>query len=130
MLAESRAFSGFGVTDTDAARNFYGETLGLRITILDEENGLFELDLAGDRNTLFYRKPDLVPANYTMLNFVVDDIDAAVDELGRRGVEFERYGDFPQDEKGILRGIAANRGPDIAWFKDPAGNILSVLQES
>ncbi|MEA2425319.1 MAG: hypothetical protein QOH13_1729 [Thermoleophilaceae bacterium] len=130
MLAESKAFSGFAVDDLDAAKRFYGETLGLETTVLDEENGLLQLDLAGDRNTIVYRKPDLVPGNYTILNFPVDDIDAAVDELTGRGVEFERYEGMPQDEKGVMRGRAANRGPDIAWFKDPAGNILSVLQES
>jgi catechol 2,3-dioxygenase-like lactoylglutathione lyase family enzyme len=130
VLAESKAFSGFAVDDLDAAKRFYGETLGLETTVLDEENGLLQLDLAGDRNTIVYRKPDLVPGNYTILNFPVDDIDAAVDELTGRGVEFERYEGAPQDEKGVMRGRAANRGPDIAWFKDPAGNILSVLQES
>ena len=130
MLADSRAFSGFGVTDIDAAKKFYGETLGVKITELDAQEGLLQLDHAGDRTTLMYKKPDLEPANYTMLNFIVDDIDAAVDELSSRGVEFERYDEFPMDEKGIMRGISQGRGPDIAWFKDPAGNTLSVLQEA
>jgi catechol 2,3-dioxygenase-like lactoylglutathione lyase family enzyme len=129
VLAESKAFSGFAVDDLDAARRFYGETLGLKVTVLDEQEGLAQLDLAGDRNTVVYAKPDLIPANYTILNFPVDDIDAAVDQLSARGVVFERYEDFPADEKGIMRGRAAQRGPDIAWFKDPAGNILSVLQQ-
>jgi catechol 2,3-dioxygenase-like lactoylglutathione lyase family enzyme len=130
MLENSKAFSGFAVDDLAAAERFYGETLGLTVEILDETNGLMSLHLAGDRDTLVYRSSDLAPANYTILNFPVEDIDAAVDELSDRGVRFERYDGFPQDEKGVMRGIAANRGPDIAWFKDPAGNILSVLQES
>jgi catechol 2,3-dioxygenase-like lactoylglutathione lyase family enzyme len=130
MLESSKAFSGIGVKDLDEARQFYGETLGLKVSILDEENGLMELGLAGDRPTLVYRSPDCTPASYTVLNFPVDDIDQAVDELASRGVRFERYDEFPQDEKGVLRGIAAGRGPDIAWFKDPSGNVLSVLQEN
>jgi catechol 2,3-dioxygenase-like lactoylglutathione lyase family enzyme len=126
MLANTKAYSGFAVDDVQKAREFYGETLGLKTSVLDEENGLMSLDLAGDRTTLVYQKPDLAPANYTMLNFAVDDIDKAVDELAERGVRFERYDGFDQDEKGISRG----NGPNIAWFKDPAGNILSVLQET
>ena len=125
MLANTKAFSGFAVDDIDKALEFYGETLGLRTSVYDEENGLIALHLAGDRETLVYRKPDLQPASYTILNFSVDDIDATVDELASRGVRFERYDGFEQDEKGIARGP----GPQIAWFKDPAGNILSVLQE-
>jgi catechol 2,3-dioxygenase-like lactoylglutathione lyase family enzyme len=126
MLADTKATSGFAVDDLDAAKQFYGETLGLRLSILDEENGLLSLHLAGDRDTLVYRKPDFAPATYTILNFEVDDIDSTVDELGSRGVSFERYDGFDQDEKGIARG----NGPSIAWFKDPAGNVLSVLQQS
>ena len=125
MLANTKAFSGFAVDDIDKALEFYGETLGLRTSVYDEENGLIALHLAGDRETLVYRKPDLQPASYTILNFSVDDIDATVDELASRGVRFERYDGFEQDEKGIARGP----GPQIAWFKDPAGNILSVLHE-
>ncbi len=125
MLADTKAYSGFAVDDFKKAQEFYGQTLGLRTSVLDEENGLMQLDLAGDRGTLVYAKPDLQPANYTILNFSVDDVDAAVDELGSRGVTFERYEGFDQDEKGVARGA----GPDIAWFKDPAGNILSVMQE-
>jgi catechol 2,3-dioxygenase-like lactoylglutathione lyase family enzyme len=121
MLADSKAFSGFAVDDVQKARTFYAETLGLRTT---EENGLVTLHLAGDRPTLIYPKPDFTPATYTILNFPVDDIGGAVDELAARGVRFERYDVFEQDDKGIARG----EGPDIAWFKDPAGNILSVLQ--
>jgi catechol 2,3-dioxygenase-like lactoylglutathione lyase family enzyme len=127
-LEQSKAFSGFAVDDLDAAIRFYRETLGLNVDVLDEANGLAMLHLAGDRDTAVYRKPDFVPATYTILNFPVDDIDAAVDALFDRGVSFERYDEFDQDEKGIARGRAAGRGPDIAWFKDPSGNILSVLQ--
>ncbi len=127
MLENSKAYSGFAVDDLDKAREFYGETLGLKVTVLDEENGLISLEIAGDRPTLVYIKPDLTPANYTILNFPVDDIDEAVDGLAERGVSFERYDGFEQDEKGITRGPP---GPQIAWFKDPAGNILSVLQET
>ena len=122
MFANTRAFSGFAVDDLEAAKKFYGETLGLRIS---EQYGLLTLHLAGDRDTLVYPKPDHVPAGYTILNFQVDDIDAAVDELARRGVRLERYDGLGQDEKGINRA----GGPYIAWFKDPAGNILAVLQE-
>jgi|SRR4051794_20184152 catechol 2,3-dioxygenase-like lactoylglutathione lyase family enzyme len=125
MFANSKAYSGFAVDDLQKAREFYEDTLGLKATLLDEENGLLSLHLAGGRDTLVYRKPDFTPATYTILNFPVDDIDQAVDELGSRGVRFERYDGFDQDEKGIFRG----GGPNIAWFKDPAGNILSVLQE-
>jgi predicted enzyme related to lactoylglutathione lyase len=126
MFENTKAYSGFAVDDVGKAQEFYGETLGLKLSVLDEENGLMSLDLAGDRTTLVYAKPDFVPATYTILNFAVDDVDKAVDELASRGVSFERYDAFEQDEKGIARGP----GPQIAWFKDPAGNILSVLQES
>jgi catechol 2,3-dioxygenase-like lactoylglutathione lyase family enzyme len=129
MLANAKAFSGFAVDDLEKARTFYADTLGVRVEVLDEENGLMTLHHPGDRDTLIYRKEDYVPATYTVLNFQVDDIDEAVDTLAARGVEFARYDDFPQDEKGVMRGRAANRGPDIAWFTDPAGNILSVLQD-
>jgi predicted enzyme related to lactoylglutathione lyase len=125
MLADAKATSGFAVDDLDAAKRFYGETLGLKLSVLDEENGLLSLNLAGGRDTFVYRKPDFTPATYTILNFEVDDVDSAVDELTSRGVSFERYDGFEQDEKGIAHGP----GPAIAWFKDPAGNILSVLQQ-
>ncbi len=124
MLENSEAFSGFAVPDLEQAKQFYGETLGLKVTDLDEDV-LLQLELAGGRNVLLYVKPDHAPSNYTILNFPVDDIDAVVDGLAERGVEFERYDDFDQDDKGIFRG----EGPLIAWFKDPAGNILSVLKE-
>jgi catechol 2,3-dioxygenase-like lactoylglutathione lyase family enzyme len=125
MLANTKALSSFAVDDLLKAREFYGETLGLKTSVLDEANGLLSLHLAGDRDTLVYQKPDFTPATYTILNFSVDDIDKTVDELSARGVRFERYEGFEQDEKGIARG----NGPGIAWFKDPAGNILSVLQD-
>ena len=125
MFANTKAYSGFAVDDLEKAREFYGETLGLRTSVISEEGGVMSLDLAGDRGTLVYQKPDYTPATYTILNFQVDDIDKAVDELAARGVRFERYDGFEQDEKGISRG----EGPYIAWFKDPAGNVLSVLQE-
>jgi catechol 2,3-dioxygenase-like lactoylglutathione lyase family enzyme len=121
MLTHSEAFSGFSAPDIEAARRFYGDTLGLETS---EDNGLLTLHIAGDRNVLVYPKPDHEPATFTVLNFPVDDIDAAVDGLAERGVEFERYEGFGQDERGIMR----EQGPPIAWFRDPAGNILSVIQ--
>jgi len=123
VFEHTKAFSGFSVDDLEAARRFYGETLGLRVS---EEHGLLQLHIAGDRDTLVYPKGEQhAPASFTILNFPVDDIDAAVDELTARGVRFERYDGLDQDEKGIARAV----GPAIAWFRDPAGNILSVLQE-
>jgi catechol 2,3-dioxygenase-like lactoylglutathione lyase family enzyme len=121
MFTDTKAFSGFAVDDVERAREFYAEKLGIRVT---EENGMLTLELAGDRPTLVYPKEGHRPADYTILNFPVDDVEAAVDELTSRGVAFEKYEGFPQDEKGIMRG----HGPDIAWFKDPAGNVLSVLK--
>jgi catechol 2,3-dioxygenase-like lactoylglutathione lyase family enzyme len=125
MFANTKATNGFAVDDIEAAKQFYGETLGLGVKVLSEEFGVTSIQLAGGRDTLVYAKPDFVPATYTILNFEVDNVDAAVDELAAKGVEFERYEGFEQDEKGIARG----QGPHIAWFKDPAGNILSVLQQ-
>ena len=125
MLADSKAFSGFAVPDIEEARRFYGDTLGLQVELM-EGPGLLTLHLAGDRPTLIYPKPDFEPATYTILNFPVDDVDAAVDDLAARGVQFERYEGFDQDDKGIARG----EGPNIAWFKDPAGNVLSVLEDA
>ncbi len=121
MFAETKAFSGFAAPDIEQARQFYGDTLGIDVK---EENGLLTLNLnGGERPTLIYAKPDHQPANYTILNFQVEDVEQAVDELTSRGVEMDRYEGFEQDEKGIMRG----QGPDIAWFKDPAGNVLAVL---
>ncbi|MEV0592393.1 VOC family protein [Nonomuraea cavernae] len=122
MFGSTKAFSGFAVDDIDAAKAFYGETLGLDVT---EENGLLTLRIAGGRDVLVYPKPGHTPATYTILNFPVDDIEKTVDELVRRGVRFERYPQMEADDRGIFRG----GGPLIAWFTDPAGNILSVLQE-
>lgn len=121
MLRDRPAFSGFSATDIDRERAFYGDTLGLAVT---EENGILSLDLAGGQRVIIYQKEDHQPATFTVLNFEVPEIDAAVDELAGRGVTFERYEGFPQDERGIMR----EWGPPIAWFKDPAGNILSVIQ--
>lgn len=126
MLADAKAFSGFAVDDIDAAKRFYSEVLGLDVTTLDEEHGLISLNLTDGNDVFVYAKPDFIPATYTVLNFEVDDVDAAVDGLAGRDVSFERYEGAEQDEKGIARGPV---GPAIAWFKDPAGNILSVLEQ-
>ena len=125
MLGDSKAFSGFAANDIPAARKFYGETLGLKVS---EDHGLLTLHLAGGNNVIIYPKPNHVPATFTVLNFPVENVDKAVDELTRRGVRFEIYDmpDIKTDAKGIMRG----KGPAIAWFKDPAGNILSVLETS
>jgi catechol 2,3-dioxygenase-like lactoylglutathione lyase family enzyme len=122
MLADTKAYSGLAVDDMDKAREFYAGTLGLRTS---EEHGLMWLHLSGGRDTLVYPQPDVTPASYTILNFEVDDIDEAVDGLVARGVQFERYDTVEQDDRGIFR----QEGPYIAWFKDPTGNVLSVLQE-
>jgi|SRR6185312_15261373 len=124
MLENSKAYSGIGVEDVEAARRFYEETLEQRVEVLAEEAGLLQMHLAGERQTLIYHSPGMTPASYTVLNFPVEDIGAAVDHLAARGVEFERYEGFEHDEKGIVRGNG--RGPDIAWFKDPSGNVISV----
>lgn len=126
MLANSKAFSGFAVDDVARAKKFYSETLGLRVSDQDAQNGLVALHVGGERQILVYQKPDFTPATYTILNFPVDDIDKTVDELTARGVSFEKYEGFGQDEKGIARG----QGPNIAWFRDPAGNIMSVIEET
>ena len=123
MFANTKAFSGFAVDDMEKAHRFYGETLGIETS---GENDLLTLHLAEGRDTLIYPKPDFIPATYTILNFPVGDIDKAVDELVARGVSIERYEGFEQDERGIARG----GGPLVAWFRDPAGNILSELQLS
>jgi len=120
MFTNTKAFSGFAVDDVEKARAFYADTLGVKTS---EDNGLLTLHIAGDRPTLVYPRPNHTPAEYTILNFPVDDIERAVEELAARGVQFERYEGFDQDERGIHR-----EGPPIAWFKDPAGNVLSVIQ--
>ena len=123
MLENSKAFSGFAAPDIAKEKKFYSQTLGLKTS---EQNGLLTLHLPGGNNVLIYPKPNHVPATFTVLNFPVDDVDRAVDDLTKRGVRFELYneGDLKTDEKGIMRG----NGPTIAWFKDSAGNILSVLK--
>ncbi|MEV7673690.1 VOC family protein [Streptomyces sp. NPDC088752] len=128
MFGETSAFSGFSVDDIDAARRFYGETLGLEV----EESGpegmeMLLLVLAGGARVLVYPKEDHAPASFTILNFQVDDIERTVDELVGRGVTLERYPGFDADDRGIVRG---GGGPAVAWFTDPAGNVLSVLQEA
>lgn len=125
MFADSKPFSSFAVDDLEAARAFYGETLEMTVSTVSEEMPVLSLEIAGGR-VLVYHKPDHVPATFTVLNFPVEDVDAAVDELASRGVTFERYEGFGQDEKGIARGP---EGPPIAWFTDPAGNVLSVLED-
>jgi predicted enzyme related to lactoylglutathione lyase len=124
MFENTKAFSGFAVNDTAAAKRFYGETLGLEVS---EENGLLNLRITGGTDIVVYPKPDHTPATFTILNFPVDDIDQAADQLTERGVELLRYEGFDQDDKGIARNP---EGPPIAWFTDPAGNILSVLEVS
>jgi catechol 2,3-dioxygenase-like lactoylglutathione lyase family enzyme len=124
MLGESKATSGFAVKDMDRARQFYQGTLGLQVELLDEEHGIAKLALAGSYEVLMYLSAEMTPPSYTILNFEVDDIDAAVEDLRERGIEIERYEGFDHDEKGIVRGP----GPQIAWFKDPSGNVISVLQ--
>jgi catechol 2,3-dioxygenase-like lactoylglutathione lyase family enzyme len=123
MFKDTKAFSGFSVDDIPRARQFYGETLDLNVS--DEMGGL-ALHLGGGADVFVYPKDNHVPATFTILNFPVEDVDEAVDRLTAAGVTFERYEGFEQDEKGIARG-GEDRGPTIAWFKDPAGNILSVL---
>jgi catechol 2,3-dioxygenase-like lactoylglutathione lyase family enzyme len=121
MFRTSQAFSGFSANDVATAREFYEGTLGLEVT---EENGMLNLHLAGGGRVIVYPKPNHEPATFTVLNFPVDDIDATVDRLIAAGVRFERYEGLEQDERGIARAYP----PPIAWFKDPAGNILSVIQ--
>lgn len=124
MFSSARAFSGFSVDDIPAARAFYGETLGMAVT--ENDMGILELELGNGARVIVYGKPNHEPASFTILNFEVDDVEAAVEELNSRGVVTKIYDDaqFPTDATGIARG----RGPDIAWFRDPAGNVLSVLK--
>ncbi len=121
MFKDTKAFSGFSVNDIEEAREFYGQVLGLEVT---ERNGMIELHLSGGGTVLIYPKSDHQPASFTILNFPVENVEKAVDQLNARGVQMERYAGSNQDEKGIMRG----RGAVIAWFIDPAGNILSVLE--
>lgn len=126
MLKDSKAFSGYSATDLDEILKFYGNTLGLDVN--HNEMGFVEITLSGGGVVLIYSKDNHIPATYTVLNFPVSNIDTTVDELLAKGVTFEVYPDMNQDEKSIARGLASNQGPDIAWFKDPSGNILSILQ--
>ena len=127
MFRDTHAFSGFSVNDVQKAKKFYGQTLGLEVSEVPEMQDMLELHISGGAKVLIYPKPDHRPATFTILNFPVDNVEQTVDELGKRGVRFERYeGDLKTDEKGIFRG----GGPLIAWFKDPAGNILSILEEN
>ena len=126
MFKDTKAFSSFSVDDVEKAREFYSDVLELEVSEVPDMAGLLNVKIAGGANVLIYPKPTHTPATFTVLNFVVENIDEAVDELTKRGVQFEHYGgEYETDEKGISRG----GGPSIAWFKDPAGNILSVLEE-
>ena len=124
MLRDSAAFSGFSTNDLAAARAFYSDTLGLDVEV-EREMGVLSLKLAGGTTVMIYQKDTHQPATFTVLNFPVGDVEAVVDDLSAKGVHFEKYDGFDQDDKGISRGM----GPTIAWFKDPAGNILAVLDE-
>lgn len=123
MFKNNRAFSGFSANDIPKAKEFYSQILGLEV---NESNGILELQIANGSKVIIYPKPNHIPATFTVLNFPVNDVEQAVDELGKAGVRFEVYNesDFKTDEKGIFR----EGGPKIAWFKDPAGNILSVIE--
>lgn len=129
MFKNTKAISGFSVDDLEKARRFYNQILGVDIR---EEDGMgLTLQLTGGTNIFIYPKENHQPATFTILNFMVDDIDSTIEDMSSNGVHFEQYNDenLPQDEKGVLRGLRAGHGPDIAWFKDPAGNILSIIQE-
>lgn len=133
MLQTSKAFSSFSVNDTEKARSFYGETLGLEVSKVKgmEEYGLLELHFSNGQTVLIYPKENHEPASFTVLNFPVDNIDEAVDKLTQKGVQFEHYqGEIKTDEKGIARSDSPENGPSVAWFKDPAGNILAVMEEN
>ena len=122
MFQKSKAFAGFSVDDLAAAKRFYGDTLGVDV---EETNGMLRLHLGGGGIVLVYPKPNHEPATFTVLNFPVEDVERAVDELTEKGVQFEHYeGEYGTDDKGILRG----QGPLMAWFRDPAGNVISVLE--
>jgi predicted enzyme related to lactoylglutathione lyase len=127
LFINSKAFSSFSVNDLEKAKEFYGKTLGLQVSDAPGMNGLINLHIPGSNKLMIYEKPNHTPATFTILNFPVDDLEKAVDELTRRGIRFEQYeGELKTDKKGIFRGA----GPLIAWFKDPAGNILSVIEEN
>lgn len=128
MFKDTKAFSGFSVDDLQKAEEFYSQTLGLEVS--DEPMDTLGLHITGDNTIFIYAKDNHTPATFTILNFPVNDIDKAVDELTEKGITFEQYtGELQTDDKGIFRGVDKGQGPNIAWFKDPAGNILSVLQD-
>lgn len=127
MFEQSSPFSGFSVDDLEAARAFYADVMDMTV---GDVGGMLQLQIRPDVSVLVYPSDTHRPGSFTLLNFPVEDIDAAVDELVRRGVSIQRYDGMPQDDRGIMRGRAANMGPDIAWFTDPAGNVLSVLQDA
>ncbi|WP_158850836.1 VOC family protein [Saccharothrix deserti] len=124
MVQHTRVFSSFAVNDAAKAKDFYEGVLGLRVT--EDENGLLSLNVSDDTWIMVYPKEDHVPATFTVLNLEVEDIDRAVDDLTGRGVRFERYEGMETDEKGIYR----EWGPAIAWFTDPSGNVMAVVQRS
>jgi predicted enzyme related to lactoylglutathione lyase len=127
MLKNNRVFNSFSVNDLSEAKAFYAETLGLDV---EEMSVGLNITLAGGGEVFVYPKPDHTAASFTILNFIVDNIDSAVEELTSKGVTFEQYdGHMKTDEKGIFRGAATGHGPNIAWFKDPAGNIIAVMEE-
>jgi catechol 2,3-dioxygenase-like lactoylglutathione lyase family enzyme len=127
MFKDTHAFSSFSANDLQKAKEFYGKTLGLEISETKEGLGL---KIAGGGQVFIYAKPNHEPATFTILNFPVANIDEAVDQLNKLGVRFEQYeGEMKTDEKGIFRGAERGQGPNIAWFKDPARNILSVIEE-
>lgn len=132
MLQKSKAFSSFSISDTEKAQEFYGETLGLDVSGVKgmEDYGLLELHFPNGQTVLMYPKENHEPATFTVLNFPVDNLDKTVDELTEKGVKFEHYdGEIKTDEKGIARSDSPEKGPNVAWFKDPAGNILAVMEE-
>jgi len=129
MFKGSKAFTSFSVNDINKAKDFYGKTLGLDVEEVKEMKGLLNLNIADGNKIMIYHRPNHTPAAYTVLNFPVNNIDKIVDELTNKGIKLERYKELEQDEKGILRGKSMNKGPDIAWFTDPAGNIISVIEE-
>jgi catechol 2,3-dioxygenase-like lactoylglutathione lyase family enzyme len=128
MFKNTKAFSSFSVNDADKAKEFYTKTLGLEVSNVPEMNGLLNLHIAGNNSIMIYSKPNHTPASFTVLNFPVKDVEKAVDDLIKKGVHFEKYNEpnIKTDKRGIASG---GGGPKIAWFKDPAGNILSVLEE-
>jgi predicted enzyme related to lactoylglutathione lyase len=126
VLTDTPTFSSFAVDDVAKARDFYSDTLGLRVSVVADMGPLLTLHLAAGHDVMLYERPDFTPATYTVLNFEVGDVDAVVGDLTAHGVAFERYEGFDQDDKGVARGPV---GPAIAWFTDPAGNILAVLED-